>query len=150
MENRRKKTEKEREIRLLLTPKQNLRRCCIPLTFNADIYDDGGSFRIWSTIVLGHLLHQVSESVAATTGRLIRRAYTLPQTLPQSQFKPTFKQLHKRGRYLTRRPGKYWWMSSSCDENVANTAEYHCPTLLDQVTLASRLTQQIDYQHHLA
>ena len=122
--NKNKVGDREKEIWMLLTQKQNLRQCSIPLNFNADIYGDGGPFRIWTSILLGHLLHQVSASATWTLGRMMQKAFTLPQGMEQSQFKPGHKELRRRGPYLTRRTGKYWWLSSSCEAKHARTVKF--------------------------
>ena len=141
-----KETEKEPDIQMLLRPRQNLRRCCIPFNFNADIYDDGASIRIWSAIWLGHLLHQVSESARKREwkmpGKMTQMASTMSQVLIQSRFKHCRKELRRRGKYLTRRPGKFWWLSGSCEEKDTRAVWCKNTTLLGHVLLASSIMAQ--------
>ena len=77
---------------------------CIPIQSNSEISDIGDVWRIWSCIRLAYLLRDAISSLSEEVNH-------------SSSSKTTFRnfrykyQLKQRGRYLTRREGKYWWQT---------------------------------------
>ena len=75
---------------------------CIPFQSMADILDKQDSWRTWSCIRLAHLLKDAAVIQAITaTNRIMEMKNWRREN-----------GLKRRGRYLTRRQGKYCWQNA--------------------------------------
>ena len=90
----------------------------IPLQSNEDVIDKGDSWRVWSCIRLAYLLRDAISSVSEADLQAYKEHL---QGLPKfPNTKVVNEPLKKRGKYLTRRFGKYWWPAAVKWTSLAN------------------------------
>ena len=100
----------EKDIHLTqLVPKLNRRYAYIPLQIPSDLTGTDGAWRGWSCIYLSYLMREAFNTLAFISDNLS----TLHSNLQMKS--GCLGNLKKRGKYDTRRQGKYWWKISSED-----------------------------------
>ena len=84
--------------------KDTLPKICIPLQSTSELCDSGDYWRAWSCIILAYLLRNTTLSLSEKTTNTSSKE-------GESQDIQHYRRgdLKQRGRYLTRRPGKYFW-----------------------------------------
>ena len=80
-----------------------------------DLIDNGGAWRVWSCILLAHLIKDEMNLV-------IEEPNLAPAIANPSQSRANntnfYGKLFKRGKYQTRCPKKYFWQRSLSDEDM--------------------------------
>ena len=92
---------------------ENLHYICIPLPFDSDINGTGGAWRVWSCILLAHLIKDAMKSACSEPNliEVISR-----QSDAQILKSNMYGKLYKRGKYQTKCPKKYCWQRSMSNE----------------------------------
>ena len=92
------------------TLKENKGYSYIPLQILSDPTGTEGAWRGWSCIWLAHLMREAVKSSV-----LISDSITKLRNKSIEEKSKIDGKLKKRGKYDTRREGKYWWKTSSED-----------------------------------
>ena len=92
------------------TLKENKGYSYIPLQILSDPTGTQGAWRGWSCIWLAHLMREAFKSSV-----LISDSITKLKNKSLEEKSKSDGKLKKRGKYDTRREGKYWWKTSSED-----------------------------------
>ena len=92
------------------TLKENNEYSYIPLQILSDPTGTEGAWRGWSCIWLAHLMREAFKSSV-----LISDSLTKLKNKSLEEKSRIDGKLKKRGKYDTRREGKYWWKTSSED-----------------------------------
>ena len=82
----------------------------IPLQIISDPTGTDGAWRSWSCIWLAHLMRQALQTTLLISNSISKLQQELSETKSRN-----VRTLKKRGKYDTRREGKYWWKTSSED-----------------------------------
>ena len=105
---------------IVFSPNQKGYRLMLPIHAQMDLYGYIGAWRLWSCILLAHLIDQIDTSLVAPfhkTGIISKIAH-------RDHNYGKGKEFHKLGKYLTRRP-RYWWKKVSlkdvCESYIKST-----------------------------
>ena len=86
---------------------------CIPLPFDSDINGKGGAWRVWSCILLAHLIKDAMK-LPGVDPNLIE--VVCDQSIVKISKSYSYGKLYKRGKYQTKCPKKYFWQKSLSEE----------------------------------
>ena len=129
-----KKSYEFEEIKCLT--EENQHYICIPLPFDSDINGTGGAWRVWSCILLAHLIKDAIKT-ACSEPNLIE--VVSGQSNEQILKSNLYGKLYKRGKYQTKCPKKYCWQRSISneeyeDDNVQSSKCLEFRTILNTVS----------------